>query len=75
MSPARRGRKRQSITFTDEAAVTVEKLAAEHGKSVSEIVREAVALESWFQETRGAGRKIYVKDEDDGSFREVEFLT
>jgi len=66
-------RKRQSITFTDEAADLVENLAAKRGVSVSEVVREAIALEKWLQDRQSANEKILVKKDDEPA-REVEFL-
>lgn len=66
-------RRRQSVTFTDRAAETVERLADDAGVSVSEVVREAIAREEWFRRTEKAGGTIFVKDEG-GELREVEFV-
>lgn len=73
MSKGPRRRRRQSVTFTDEAAETVEKLAAERGTSVSEVVREAVALGAWLQQVRDERGKIYVKEVDEDTPHEVVF--
>jgi hypothetical protein len=65
--------RRQSITFTGEGADAIAKLASERGISVSEVVREAVALETWRQRTVLDGEHIYAgKDRD--SAHEVQFV-
>ncbi len=66
-------RQRQSVTFTDEAADAVVDLAKKRGTSVSEVVREAVALQVWLEQTKDAGEKVYVGQEP-GPKREVEFI-
>jgi hypothetical protein len=70
---SRRHSRRQSVTFTDDAAQLVEKLATERGISVSEVVREALTREAWFDGVKRQGRHIYV-GEDPESVHEVQFL-
>lgn len=47
----------------------LEFLAHEQGKSKTEVLRDAVSLERWFQEARNEGGKILV--ERDGEIREI----
>jgi hypothetical protein len=66
--------RRQSVTFTNKAAETVERLAQDAGTSVSEVVREAVAREAWFQGTVRSGKQIFVRDPVTGEQHQVEFV-
>jgi hypothetical protein len=66
-------RKRQSITFTDDAAELVEDLANKRGVTVSEVVRQALAREKWFDE-RPADEKILLQREGEAHPREVHFV-
>jgi hypothetical protein len=40
--------KRVNVEFSDSVYGTLKKLADKKGKSVSEVLRDAVALEDWF---------------------------
>jgi metal-responsive CopG/Arc/MetJ family transcriptional regulator len=62
--------RRINVNFSENASTTLEKLAAEKGKSISEVVRDAIALERWFTETTKEGGKILVEHKD-GKIREV----
>ena len=64
---------RQSVTFSDRAARTVERLADEQGTSVSEVVRDALAREEWFRKTKADGGRVLVQEKD-GTVREVVFV-
>jgi hypothetical protein len=65
--------RRQSITFTGEGAALVEKLAKERGKTVSEIVRDAVVLEDWRYRTEQQGNHIFAgKNREEA--HEVQFI-
>ena len=65
--------KRQSITFTGDGVETLEKMADERGMTVSEIVREAVALEAWRYDVEREGKRIFAgKDRD--TAHEVRFV-
>lgn len=66
-------RGRQSITFTGEGAETLERLASERGVSVSEIVRQAVALADWRYKIESSGQRIFTGKEKDSS-HEVRFV-
>jgi Ribbon-helix-helix protein, copG family len=54
-----RRRHRQSVMFTGEAAELVERLAAERGVSVAEVVRDALSREAWFQDATRRGRILF----------------
>jgi hypothetical protein len=47
----------------------LEKLAAKRGKTIYSTVRDALALELWFEETQDEGGRILV--ERDGKAREI----
>lgn len=64
-------RRRRSVTFHDEAAELVERLAAEQGTTVAEAVRRAVVREDWYQDLCRSGGTLYV--ERGTEFRQVQF--
>ena len=64
-------RRRRSVTFRDEAAEIVERLAAEQGVPVAEAVRRAVVREQWYQDLCRAGGTLYA--ERGTEFRQVQF--
>lgn len=66
---------RQSVTFTGSTADFLEELATRRGVPVSEIVRQAVALEAWFQGVEASGAKVLVQRENETTPREVEFVS
>jgi hypothetical protein len=66
---------RQSVTFTGNTADFLEESAARRGVPVSEIVRQAVALEAWFQGVEASGAKVLVQRENETTPREVEFVS
>ena len=49
--------KRININLSDEAYADLEKLAKRKGKTMSEILREALSLEKWFEETGPTRRR------------------
>lgn len=61
--------KRVNVNFSDQAYRTLENLASSSGKSMSEVLREAIALKQWFDETRAQGGRILT--ERNGATREV----
>lgn len=65
--------RRQSVTFTGEGVEKLERMAAERNMSVSEIVREAVALEEWRWRTERDDQRIYV-GKDRSTAHEVRFV-
>jgi ribosomal protein L14 len=64
-------KRRQRVTFTDEAAELVMEMAARKGLTVSEVVRRGVALESWLDSMSDA--KILVQLPGEPA-REVTFV-
>lgn len=61
---------RFNVNFSENAYRDLNTLAERKGKSMSEVLRDAVALERWFDETRREGSKVLV-EQPDGSIREV----
>jgi hypothetical protein len=62
--------RRLNVSFSQSAYATLEKLADEKGKSMSEVLRDAIALEKWMTEATKDGRKILV-EHPDGKVREL----
>jgi hypothetical protein len=62
--------RRLNVTFSPSAYATLEKLADEKGKSMSEVLRDAIALEKWMTDAAKGGRKILV-EHPDGKVREL----
>jgi len=60
---------RVNVNFTENAYETLDELARERGKSMSEVLRDAISLEKWFEETRREGGRVLV--ERDGEAREI----
>jgi hypothetical protein len=60
---------RLSVSFSDPIYVALEQLAAEKGVSMSDVLRDAIALEKWFTETQKQGGRILL--ERDGQVREL----
>ena len=66
-------RKRQSVTFSEEAVELLNDLADEQGVSISEVVRRALTRESWFTNAIKHGKILY---QPDGAAQphQVEFI-
>jgi hypothetical protein len=62
--------RRVNVNFSDQAYRTLEELAARSGKSMSEVLREAIALKAWFDRERANGNRILV-ERPHGQVREV----
>ena len=67
--PGKSGIRRVNANFAAEAYDRLEALAALRGTSLSEVLRQAIALLYWFETTRREGGRILV--ERDGQLREV----
>lgn len=63
--------RRMTITFSQEAYALLEKLARRKGKSMSDVVRDAVAMEQWLEDSRQNGERFLI--ERDGQQREIVF--
>jgi metal-responsive CopG/Arc/MetJ family transcriptional regulator len=61
--------KRINMNLSQKTYDELAKLANEKGKTLSEIIRDALALELWFEETRKEGGRILV--ERGGKAREI----
>ncbi len=59
-----------NVNFSPSAYATLEKLAETKGKTMSEVLRDAIALEKWFADTTKEGGRILV-ERPDGKFREL----
>jgi hypothetical protein len=62
--------RRVNVNFSEQAYQTLEDLARRSGKSMSEILREAIALKAWFDTERAAGNRVLVERKG-GDIREV----
>lgn len=60
---------RVNVNFSESAYRTLEALAERKDKTMSEVLRDAIALEKWFQDTNDQGGKVVV--EEGGRAREV----
>lgn len=61
---------RFNVNFSEGAYRDLSTLAERKGKTMSEVLRDAIALERWFEDTTRAGSKVLV-EQPDGSIREV----
>lgn len=61
---------RFNVNFSDGAYRDLSSLAESKGTTMSEVLRDAIALERWFDETRREGSRVLV-EQPDGSIREV----
>jgi hypothetical protein len=60
---------RVNVNFSPQAYDTLEKLAQSRGTSMSEVLRDAIALEGWFEDRQREGARILV--ERNGRVREL----
>jgi len=64
------GVRRINVNFSARAYMTLEQLARQSGKSMSEVLRDAIALKAWFEQTRAEGGHVLV-ERPDGNIREI----
>jgi predicted RNase H-like HicB family nuclease len=57
------------VNFSPRAFAVLEELATEQGKTLSEVLRDAIALEKYVADTRREGGRILVERE--GTVREL----
>jgi len=63
--------RRVPIDFTEEAYDRLEEIARRKGTSVGDVIRDALRLESWYQDQRSQGNQVLVKDKRNGRMYEV----
>ena len=61
---------RFNVDFNEEATRVLEDLADAQGTTKADVLRKAIALEKWFNETLQSGSKIVV-EAPDGKLREI----
>jgi hypothetical protein len=64
-------KRRQKVTFTDDAAQLVADMAEKKGLTVSEVIRRGVALEAWLDENSEA--RILIQHPGEQA-REIKFV-
>ncbi len=62
--------RRVNANFSDQAYRTLEQLASQTNRSMSDVLRDAIALKAWFEQTRAEGGHVLV-EHPDGKVREV----
>jgi hypothetical protein len=60
---------RVNVNFSDSAYKALEELARSQEKTMAEVLRDAIALEKWFQDTHEGGGRVIV--EENGRSREI----
>jgi hypothetical protein len=60
---------RVNVNFSEGAYGDLETIAQNRGKTKAEVLRDAIALERWFDEARREGNRILI--ERDGNVREI----
>jgi hypothetical protein len=66
----RRKTHRVNVNFSDDAYNALREIASSRDKTISEVLRDAIALEQWYEETKREGGRIIVERQD-GREREV----
>ncbi len=61
--------RRADVNFSDETYGRLKEIADRKGVSMTEVLRDAIALEDWFTEEERSGSRILI--ERDGETREV----
>ena len=61
---------RVNVNFSDDAYEALKEIARRKGKSISEVIRDAIALEKWYEDTKREGGRVIV-ELDDGRTREI----
>lgn len=63
--------KRLNVRLTEEAYTEIAELAAKQGKSISELIRDSLALEKFFYETKSKGGQVLVQRQGERQPRQV----
>lgn len=61
---------RVNVNFSEDAYETLKEIARSRGKTISEVLRDAIALERWYEDTKREGGRVVVELQD-GRAREV----
>ncbi len=61
--------RRVNVNFSGQAYDALDQLARESGETMSDVIREAIALKRWVHDTQKEGGRILV--ERDGKVREL----
>ena len=59
-----------NIAFSDEASQLIEQMATKQNVPKADIIRQALTIKKWFDETRKDGSKIIV-EQPDGKLKEI----
>jgi predicted transcriptional regulator len=59
-----------SVRFSDDAYQQLEEIAERTGKSIPEILRDAIALEKWYEDAIRGGARVLV-ERDNGQLHEL----
>lgn len=62
---------RVNVNFTEEAWDVLQDLAERRGKTVSQVLRDAIALERWFDATYERGERVLLQEIGSDTVREV----
>lgn len=66
--------RRITATLSNDAHSTLEKLAQEEEKSMSDVLREAVKIKAALQEAQAEGYQLIARNSD-GAVREIVLIT
>jgi hypothetical protein len=61
--------RRLNVVFSEAAYDALKELADQSGKTISDVVRDAIALQRWFNDVRKGGDRVLV--EERGRVREI----
>ena len=62
-------KRRVNVDFPEDTYKALESMAQKRGTTLSEVLRDAVGLEKWYEDTKQEGARVLV--ERDGKVREV----
>lgn len=61
---------RVNVNVSDDTYKTLKEIARSKDKTISEVLRDAIALEQWYEDTKREGGRLIVELQD-GRVREV----
>jgi Ribbon-helix-helix protein, copG family len=59
------GVRRVNVNFADSTYSVLEELARKRGKTMAEVLRDAIALEKWIDDARSEGGRLLIKQGDE----------